>query len=91
MLKPIDLREHYFAHVRWFMGLLIALLASSLLKSYMIDGRLPKPADTIFHLVFFAASLCAALTRREWFQKVQALAAFFGIFAYIFLLFERLE
>ena len=87
----VDLRQHYFGHVRWFMGLLMALLATSILKSYMLDGRPPQPVDFGFHIVFFVASLVAALTRREWFQKLQALAAFFGMLAYIFLLFQRLK
>ena len=89
--ETVDLREHYFGHARWFMGLLIALLMTSLLKSYILDGRLPEPTNTGFHLFFFAASLCAALTRREWFHKLQAVAAFLGILAYIFVLFQRLK
>jgi hypothetical protein len=89
--EPIDLREHYFTHVRWFMGLMVALLVTSFVKSYVLDGRAPKPIDSGFHAFFFFASLCAALTRREWFHKLQALGAFVGMCAYIFVLFQRLK
>ncbi len=89
--EPIDLREHYFVHVRWFMGLMMGLLATSFVKSYVLDGRPPAPIDSAFHVFFFTASLLAALTRREWFHKVQALGAFFGMAAYIFVLFQRLK
>ncbi len=90
--ETIDLREHYFGHVRWFMGLVdraardehreVALFSTALRLSRSI-WPFTSPSSS--------GRSVAALTRRDWFQKVQALAGFVGMIAYIVLLFQRLK
>ena len=89
--ETIDLKEHYYAHARWFFGLMVLMLATSLVKSFVVDGRFPSLTDTGFQLCFAAMSLIATPTRNEWFHKLQAILALLGMGAYIFMLFMRLH
>lgn len=87
----IDLRQHYYAHRRLFFGLIVLVLAISLLKSFVIDGHLPEPLNTGFQLGFVAVSTLAILTDREWFHRAQAIIGIVGIGTYIVVLFLPLR
>lgn len=87
----IDLREHYWAHVRWFFGLFMAVLLISLTKSEVLHGKLPDRGDLAFHGVFIALSATAFLTRRARYHEFLALFGA-GVFcAYVITLFTRLH
>jgi hypothetical protein len=89
--ETVELRSHYFAHVRWFFGLLIALLIASLAKDLVNNGHLPDRTNVVFHIAFIAASLIAVLTRREWYHKGLSLIGTGAFAVYILLLFSRLH
>jgi hypothetical protein len=89
--EALDLRANYFAHVRWFFAILIALLLDSLARSYAIDGRLPQEADFLFHLVFITGSAAGFLFRSETFHKIAAVLAAAAVLAYVALLFTVLR
>jgi hypothetical protein len=89
--RETDLRDHYWAHTRWFFGLFIALLAFSLCKEMILYGRLPEREDLTFHIGFIALSATALGTRSDGFHKFLALLGA-GVFcAYVIVLFTRLH
>ena len=87
----IDLRANYYAHHAWFFGLAAILGLVSIGKDLILNGSLPNPSNLSFHLAFMVAAAIGAITRREWYHKVNILlaAVLFGI--YIALLFARLQ
>lgn len=89
--EALDLRVNYFAQTRWFFGILVALILTSLARTYAIDGRLQHEADLMFHLLFFVGSAAGAIFVNETFHKVAALLAAAAIFAYVALLFTTLH
>jgi hypothetical protein len=89
--ETIDLRANYFSQVRWFFGIIVALLVVSLLRTYVIAGQLPAPADLAFHIAFIVGALPAALIKHERFHQVAALVAAAAIFAYVAALFTVLR
>ncbi len=89
--RGLDLREHYYAHHRWFFSLLVLLLLVSIAKTRVLTGVWPRPADTGFQLVFAVGAAIGAWTRREWYHKLQALLAIAGLGAYIATLFTYLQ
>jgi len=89
--RGLDLREHYFAHHRWFFSLLVLLLLVSILKVRVLTDAWPEPADTSFQLGFAAAATAGAWTRREWYHKLQAPLAVIFLAAYIVTLFAHLQ
>ena len=87
---PIDLRAHYFREARPFFLILIALLASSVLKDVVIDGHLPVPVNLAFHALFASLAGIAATTRRARIHEALAIISAVMIAGYIALLFNRL-
>ena len=87
----LDLRANYFRHASWFFGAFAVLLVVSLARSYATYGRLPDPADTLFHLAFMLAASACAIYRSEMLHKLGAIAAVIGISAYVGLLFMALR
>lgn len=87
----LDLREHYYAHHRWFFTLLVLLILVSLIKTRVLSDAWPRPADTAFQLAFVAGAAICAWTRREWYHNLQAPLAAAGVAAYIFVLFTHLQ
>jgi hypothetical protein len=87
----LDLRSNYFAHRRWFFGLLLTLLVVSVLKDVALNGELPGPANLAFHGLLFATALIAIVTEREAYHRFFAYSSLAMIAVYITLLFARLE
>jgi len=87
----VDLRSHYFAHTRWFFGLFVALLTTSLAKDLVIYGHLSGRTNVAFHLAFISAFLIAVLTSREWYHKTLSVIGIAAFAAYTLLLFSRLH
>lgn len=87
----LDLRDNYYRHSRWFFGFLGAGVGASLLKELVLVGRLPQAGNLAFHLAWISLCLGAALNRREWYHKANALFASFAFGLYIAVLFSRLQ
>lgn len=88
--QPIDLKDHYYREAGAFFGIGVVTILWSLFRGYMLDGRLPPPANLAFHGLFLAAALVAVATRRP--RVHEALAALMcGLFLlFVALLFARL-
>jgi hypothetical protein len=89
--RGLDLREHYYAHHRWFFSLLVLLSLISILKVRVLTNTWPRPADTAFQLVFMVGAAIGAWTRRAWYHKLLAPLAVIGVGAYIVTLFTHLQ
>ena len=89
--EALDLRANYFSQVRWFFGIIVALLIVSLLRTYAMVGRLPAPPDLAFHGAFLVGSVLAALITNERFHRFAALVAAAAILAYVASLFAVLQ
>ena len=88
--EPIDLRDHYYREAPAFFGIGAASILWSLLREYMIEGRLLEPLNLGFHALFLAMALLAMLVRRP--RVHEALTAAMGLLfvSYVALLFARL-
>jgi hypothetical protein len=89
--ERVDLREHYFAHRRWFFGLAMLVLLVSLSKELVLYGYFHSLLDIGFQYTFIAMSMVALLTRAEWYHKLAALIAAALYSAYVILLFAQLR
>jgi hypothetical protein len=89
--NTVDLREHYFAHRHWFFGALLGSIVFSLLKEFVLYGRLPHPLDLGFQLAFGFIAIMAMLQQREWLHKLLAPASAVLLFLYIGLIFRNLH
>jgi hypothetical protein len=87
----VDLRDHYFAHKSWFFGALLASVVFSAAKDLVLAGHLPDRMNLGFHVIFGVSAIAGAITRREWFHKLMALAFVLLFLLYITLLFARLR
>lgn len=88
---PVNLREHYYGHRRWFFSLLVVLIATSLLKQLVIEGKLPRPMDLGFHMLFAASGLSGVLIAKPRYHEFLAASGALLIGAYIALLFTHLH
>ena len=88
--SPTDLRAHYMAQRRLFMLVLVAVAAVSLLKDVMIGGHLPSTPNVLFHAGVISLAAIAAVTTREWYHKLLAVATLASFILYVFLLFSAL-
>jgi hypothetical protein len=88
--RELDLREHYYAHHRWFFSLLVLLILIGASRMRVFVGAWPSPLDLGFQAFFLAASALGAWTTREWYHKLLAPLAFFGLGTYITMLFTHL-
>jgi hypothetical protein len=89
--EALDLKANYFAQVRWFFGIIVALLIVSFLRPVALEGVMPTPADLAFHIGFLAGALPAAIFTNERYHHVAALVAAAAVFAYVASLFTVLR
>jgi hypothetical protein len=89
--RGLDLRDHYYAHHRWFFSLLVLLIVVSLVKVRVLTDHWSGSKDVAFQLVFVVFALIAAWTQREWYHKLQAPLAVVFLAAYITTLFTHLQ
>lgn len=88
--EPLDLHAHYYRERVPLNLLLLAMLAVSVLKDRLIDGRWPEPENLAFHGLFAALAVSALTIRHRRFHEVLAALLVLLLGAYIALLFARL-
>jgi hypothetical protein len=88
--EVIDLRAHYEAHSGVFFGILLAMLATSLLKDALLQGWRIDPLDLGAHAVFIAMTLWAIRARNPSAQ-LNVITAAVLILCYIAILFRHLR
>lgn len=89
--RGLDLRDHYYAHHRWFFSMLVLLVAISFAKVRILTGVWPEPMDSGFLLIFMLGAAIGAWAQREGYHKLLAPLAAIGLVAYIFVLFAHLR
>ena len=87
----VDLRQHYFGHLRWFFGSALLTFAASLTKDVVLSGHLPDTANLAFHLLLGGLTALAALWANERFHKANAILTAVALTIYIVALFARLR
>jgi hypothetical protein len=86
----VDLAGHFERHRKAFFAFLIAMLASSITKEFILEHRFTSRVNLAFHAVFAAAAVAGIIFSG---RKVQLALALFGLvsfLAYIAVLFARL-
>jgi hypothetical protein len=86
----VDLEAHYRRETTPFFLILLAMLATSVIKDVVRDGHLPEAENLAFHGVFASTAILALATRRRWVHAIIAPAGLIGLLTYIGLLFARL-
>jgi hypothetical protein len=87
----IDLRLHFYRHLRWFFGSGVLLLVVSLTKDVVLSGHLPEAFNVGFHLVLGSLFTVAALWPHSRFQKGAVVFTAVAVLVYIVVLFARLR
>jgi hypothetical protein len=87
----VSLREHYENHRVWFFSLLVGLIATSIAKTFVIEGKPPEPIDLGFHALFAGAGISGVLIGNPRYHAFLALLGAFSIAAYIALLYTHLH
>jgi hypothetical protein len=87
----LDLRANYFGQRGWFFGLMLFLLAVSVVKDLVVAGSLPSGINLDFHVAFAAFSLMALATARERVHQAIAVFAAVSMITYVALLFRELR
>jgi hypothetical protein len=88
---PVDLREHYYGHSRWFFMLAVAVSADSIAKDLVLSGTWPAPVNLASQLLFMGTCAIAIFTRNENYHRFLALFTAFAFSAYTALLFAHLQ
>jgi hypothetical protein len=86
----IDLREAYFREARWFFGSSLAAVAISLIKNFMLAGRMQSGVDLAGHVAFATLSVGGLFSRSDLVHKLIAPLSFLFFSLYIALLFVAL-
>jgi hypothetical protein len=86
----VNMREAYFAHKRWFFGLLALTVAATFLKDLITIGRIHSAWNAYYLEFFFVLTVVAAITRSRWFHGLLAPFSVAIVVVYIALLSARL-
>ena len=89
--ERIDLRASYFAHRRWFFGLLALLPILSLAQEYAISGHIQLDPDPLFRLAFLALALVGLGSANERLHRVLAIVTIVIFATYVGMLFLELS
>ena len=89
--ETVDLRQHYYGHLRWFFGAGVLAVVASLTKDVVLSGHLPGALNLGFHLILLSLSITAALWPNKRFQKSNAVFTAVALTLYILVLFARLR
>jgi len=86
-----ELERHYHVERVPFFTMLLALLACSLVKDWMLQGHLPVGANLAFHVAFAGLALVALISANRRAHIAIALGMIAAMLAYIGLLFSHLN
>ena len=89
--ERIDLRLHFYRHLRWFFGSGVLVLVVSLVKDVVLSGHLPEALNVGFHLVLGSLFTIAALWPNSRYQKSTLIFTAIALLLYIGMLFGRLR
>jgi hypothetical protein len=89
--EGLDLRAHYYRERAAFFGVGAATIAWSMVREYVLNGRLLEPANLAFHLLFLAMALAAAWSPNERLHKLFAALMLLLFTLYTGALFARLD
>ena len=88
---PVDLRENYFDHSRWFFALAVLVLIVSVTKDLALYGALPERVNIAAHGVFLVLWAAAIWTRSDGYHRFLAPCTAAVFVAYVVVLFTRLR
>lgn len=86
----VDLPAHYERQRRPFFACLLLVVLTSLVKEWMLEGRLAEPLNLAFHLLLAGVAVGGAATRRNAVHLGLALFVAIIFAAYVAVLFARL-
>ena len=86
----VDLREHYYREVVPFFTTSLLMLSASITKDWMLNGRLPQPANLAFHGFFAALATLAIVSRKPRVHLVISSAMVVFSIVYVSTLFAHL-
>lgn len=86
----VDLERSFHDNQRWFFGLFATIVAISMSRDLVEDGRESLDEDMAFRVVFFAGSIVAAFVRSPRFHLGNAILSLTLFCGYIAQLFARL-
>jgi hypothetical protein len=89
--QPVDLKENFYAHRSWFFSLGFGIIAISVAKNLVMEGRLLRLMDLGFHAVFGVALITGALIRNENYHKTLVVFVSALFVLYIILLYAHME
>ena len=89
--QPLDLKAHYERERVAFFGVASGVIAWSIVRELILQGRLPEPDNLAFHLVFLILALIAAWSRSERLHKALTATMALLFTAYTAALFARLS
>jgi hypothetical protein len=88
--QPVDLRDHYFRERQSFALCGLATISWSVVREVILEGRLPEPANMVFHILFMVVAGTAFVSTNETVHKACAAAMATVFITYTALLFARL-
>ncbi len=88
--EAVDLRGHFYRERRPFFAAFLLMLAVSVGKDWILEGRLPSTENLAFHGVFATLSLGGLMLRNRWFHEIVTPLGAVVMAAYIALLFAHL-
>jgi hypothetical protein len=86
----VDLQAHYYREVVPFFTTSLLMLAASIGKDWLLNDRLPQPANLAFHGFFAGLATLAIVSRKPRVHLFIAVAMVLFSIAYVGMLFARL-
>jgi hypothetical protein len=88
--EAVDLKAHYYRERRPLFAAFLLMLAASISKDWILEGRLPSVENLAFHGVFATLSLTGLLVRTPRYHEIVTPVGALVMAAYIALLFAHL-
>ena len=89
--EAIDLTDHFDRHRRAFFLFLLATVVVSIVKEFVLEGRLPLAGNLAFHGVLAATAIVGIVLANRKAQLALAIFTLGGFVVYVALLFSRIN
>lgn len=86
----VDLKDHFYRERRPFFAALLLMLASSVARVWILEGRLPSPGNLAFHGAFSVLAAAGFAIREPRFHEIITPIGALIMASYIALLFAHL-